>query len=314
MRLTVIALALAPALLPAAASAHVTLERGEAPANATYRAVLRIPHGCEGAATDAIRVRLPDGFIGAKPMPKPGWTLEIVRGPYDRPYQQFGETVTEGPREIVWSGGRLDDAWYDEFVVRGIVADLVAGTELPFKVTQSCGATAVAWDEIAAPGTDRDALDHPAPVLLVTAAGEAGSAVGTASVGPIRIAAAWTRATPPGADVAAGYMTITNTGSEPDTLLGGTAGFAREVAVHSMTVEDGVMRMSEIPGGLVVAPGATVTLTPGGDHVMFMGLSEAPKAGGAVRVTLRFERAGDVTVDFPVAPLGATTAPAGHAH
>lgn len=335
MRLFLIALALAPA----AASAHVTLEMGEAPATSTYKAVLRIPHGCDGAATHTVRVALPDGFVGAKPMPKPGWALEVVRGAYPTPYTLHGETVGEGPREIVWSGGTLADDWYDEFVVRGTVADLPAGTTLPFRVTQLCEGASVTWDEVAAPGVDPHSLAHPAPVLTVAQAGaDAGghgasgagmnhagmdhagmdhagmaeaapAATGHATVGPLVIDAAWTRATPPGADVAGGYMTITNTGTAPDRLLGGSVPFAHAVQVHEMTVENGMMKMGEIPGGLAIAPGETVTLAPGGYHLMFMGLSEAPAAGGTVPVTLRFEAAGEVTLDLPVAPMGASTPP-----
>ncbi|MBP2291876.1 DUF1775 domain-containing protein [Azospirillum rugosum] len=57
------------------ASAHVSLETREAPAGSYCKAVLRVPHGCGGAATTAVRIRLPEGVIGVKPMPKPGWKL-----------------------------------------------------------------------------------------------------------------------------------------------------------------------------------------------------------------------------------------------
>ena len=67
-------------LFVAASSAHVTLEKREAPVGAPYKAVLRVPHGCEGAATIAIRVRVPEGMIAVKPMPKPGWKIDAVKG------------------------------------------------------------------------------------------------------------------------------------------------------------------------------------------------------------------------------------------
>ena len=76
-------------LSSAAASAHVTLETREAPVGAPYKAVLRVPHGCEGAATIALRVRVPDGMIAVKPMPKPGWKIDTVTGKYPKTYNYF---------------------------------------------------------------------------------------------------------------------------------------------------------------------------------------------------------------------------------
>ena len=79
-----------------AASAHVTLETRESPVGAPYKAVLRVPHGCEGAATIALRVRVPEGMIAVKPMPKPGWKIETVTGKYPRPTAIF--TAPSSPR------------------------------------------------------------------------------------------------------------------------------------------------------------------------------------------------------------------------
>lgn len=128
-------------------------------------------------------------------------------------------------------------------------------------------------------------------------------------VGDLVIETPWTRATPPAAAVAAGYLTITNTGDAPDRLLAGTAPFAGRVEIHEMAMDDGVMRMRELAGGLALPPGETVRLEPGGFHVMFMELSAPLEAGETVRATLRFEHAGAVDLAFPVAPLGATTPP-----
>ena len=108
-------------------SAHVTLERQEAPVGASYKAVLRVPHGCGGSPTTAIRVRLPAGIIGVKPMPKPGWQLNAVTGKYPKPYTLRGAQVTEGVTEIAWSGGKLPDAHYDEFVFIGVIAEELGG-------------------------------------------------------------------------------------------------------------------------------------------------------------------------------------------
>src|SRR6476620_5711840 len=89
------------------ASAHVTLESREAPIGSGYKAVVRVPHGCDGSATTAIRIRIPAGVIGVKPMPKPGWTLSTVTGKYEKPYGLRGAPASEGVTEISWSGGKL---------------------------------------------------------------------------------------------------------------------------------------------------------------------------------------------------------------
>jgi len=68
-----------------AAFAHITLETQEAAVGSTYKAVLRVPHGCDGKATTAVRVQIPEGVIAVKPMPKPGWTLQTKKGKYKNP-------------------------------------------------------------------------------------------------------------------------------------------------------------------------------------------------------------------------------------
>ena len=123
--------------------------------------------------------------------------------------------------------------------------------------------------------------------------------------GDLRIADAWTRQPPPGARAGGGYATITNTGAEADRLGGGSVPFAERFEVHEMSVQDGVMRMSELGDGLPIAPGETVVLRPGGFHLMFIGITDPPAAGDTVPVTLLFERAGEVTLDLPVAGIGA---------
>jgi uncharacterized protein YcnI len=122
------------------ASAHVTLETREAAVGAPYKAVLRVPHGCEGAATIALRVRVPDGMIAVKPMPKPGWKIDTVSGKYPQAYSHFRNAkLTEGVTEISFTGGNLPDAFYDEFVFTGFLAgDLEAGKLLYFPVVQEC--------------------------------------------------------------------------------------------------------------------------------------------------------------------------------
>jgi len=127
--------ALALGLTGGPALAHVTLETGEAPVGSTYKAVFRVPHGCEGTPTNVVRVQIPEGVISVKPMPKAGWTLEKVKGKYDRTYGYYGTPTSEGVKEIVWSGGNLGDDEYDEFVLRGYLAgDFKPGDMLYFPV------------------------------------------------------------------------------------------------------------------------------------------------------------------------------------
>jgi uncharacterized protein YcnI len=148
-----------------AAQAHATLETTEAPVGSTYKAVLRVPHGCEGEATLKVRVQVPEGFIAVKPMPKAGWTLETVTDKYAQSYDYHGTPMTEGVTEIVWTG-ELPDAFYDEFVFRGMLADsLEPGTNFYIPVVQECANGAERWIEVPAAGQDPDSLESPAPGL-----------------------------------------------------------------------------------------------------------------------------------------------------
>lgn len=150
-----------------AACAHVTLETPEAPVGALYKAVLRVPHGCDGTATTALRVRIPDGMIAVKPMPKPGWKIDMVTGKYPRTYTYFhGAKLSEGVTEISYSGGRLPDTHYDEFVFTGFLAgDLQSGTMLYFPVVQECEKGVHRWIEIPASGKSSGDYPQPAPAI-----------------------------------------------------------------------------------------------------------------------------------------------------
>ena len=138
---------------------------------------------------------------------------------------------------------------------------------------------------------------------LVLMAGPA--AAETYKVGTIEIEQPWARATPKGATIGAGYMKITNTGTEPDRLVGGSVSFAQHFELHSMTMEQGVMKMREVKDGLEIKPGETVELKPGGYHVMFVGLKQPLKQGADLTVTLNFAKAGTVEVKYPVEAVGA---------
>jgi uncharacterized protein YcnI len=151
------------------AAAHVSLEQGEATIGGTYKAVLRVPHGCEGSPTLKVRVQIPEGVIGVKPMPKADWTLETVKGDYAGSYTMWDEQVTSGVKEIVWTG-RLLDEHYDEFVFRAYLSDqLPADTMLYLPVVQECEAGVERWIEIPEPGKSADDYESPAPGVKLLA-------------------------------------------------------------------------------------------------------------------------------------------------
>ena len=162
-----ILIAAAAFLGPSAAFAHITLQDKQAPVGSPYKAVLRVPHGCSGSATVALRVRIPSGFIDVKPMPKPGWKLDVVRGKYQTPVTAHGTQLTEGVTEVDWSGGNLPDAFYDEFVVTGFIGDEAsAGQTMYFPVVQECEKGVSRWIEVPRDGTQvNDESGEPAPAL-----------------------------------------------------------------------------------------------------------------------------------------------------
>jgi copper(I)-binding protein len=123
--------------------------------------------------------------------------------------------------------------------------------------------------------------------------------------GDLVITQAWSRATPGGAKVAGGYLTIENKGSAPDRLIGGSADVADKVHVHQMATNNGVMTMRPLDNGLTVEPGKTIKLAPGGHHLMLLGLKSPLKQGDKLPVTLEFEKAGKVKLTFDVQGVGA---------
>lgn len=124
------------------------------------------------------------------------------------------------------------------------------------------------------------------------------------TVGAIKVSQAWTREVPAGAKVAGGFMTITNTGKDADTLIGGTVAIAGAFEVHEMTMADGIMKMRRLQPGLVIKPGETIALKPGSYHVMMMNLKGEPKLGAPIKGTLVFAKAGTVAIEYKVEPFG----------
>ncbi len=124
------------------------------------------------------------------------------------------------------------------------------------------------------------------------------------SAGSIKISQVWSRMVPKVVPSAGGYMTLTNTGTEADTLIGGTVAIAGKVEVQRMTMTDGIMRMRRLDAGLTIKPGETVVLDPSGYHLMFLELTERPELGAPIKGTLVFEKAGKVDIEYQVEPLG----------
>jgi periplasmic copper chaperone A len=131
-------------------------------------------------------------------------------------------------------------------------------------------------------------------------------------LGAIEIGQPWSRATPPTAPAGAGFLTVINKGEAPDRLIAVETPVAGKVEIHEMKMEDNIMRMREVEGGLVLPPGQTVELRPGGYHLMFMGLKEPFAKDQRVPATLVFEKAGRLQVEFKVEALGASGPAAGH--
>ncbi len=127
-------------------------------------------------------------------------------------------------------------------------------------------------------------------------------------VGDLVIDHPWSRATPAGARVGAGYMVIRNTGDTADRLVSGETDVAGRIEIHEMAMNDGVMTMREIAGGLEIPAGGEVVLEPGGYHMMFMGLEQGFVEGEAFDATLVFETAGPVEVEFAIEGMGARSA------
>lgn len=131
----------------------------------------------------------------------------------------------------------------------------------------------------------------------------------TFAAGDITVSGAFTRAMLPNARSAGGYLTIANTGSEPDTLVGAESEAAGEVQLHSSTLEGDVMKMAPVEGGIEIPAGGTVALTPSGLHMMFVDIPTAFEEGVCVEVTLTFARAGALPVLLSVGGAAAAAPP-----
>lgn len=132
--------------------------------------------------------------------------------------------------------------------------------------------------------------------LFLTAVGATGADV---QAGKLLISEAWARPTPPGISVGAVYLRITNRGNTADRLVGASSPLAAQVEIHETREQAGVMEMRKIPA-LACPPGATVSISPGGVHLMLVGLKQPWPVGAEVPLTLTFQSAGSVTLAVPV--------------
>jgi copper(I)-binding protein len=129
---------------------------------------------------------------------------------------------------------------------------------------------------------------------------------GSAQQSTIAVTDAWARATPQGAQTGAAYVTVANKGAAPDKLISASTPVAAEAQLHTMTNDDGVMKMRPV-SAIDVKPGAAVTLKPGGLHLMLMGLKQPLAEGQSFPLTLTFEKAGTIETTVKIAKAGAMT-------
>ena len=172
-------LALAASLLATPALAHTALEYPVASAGQAYKATFKIGHGCGASPTRQIVVDIPAGVQGARPMPKPGWQLDITRAKLATPYTSHGRTITEDVTRISWTAKTPEDmlpnAHYDEFVLMGTLPARPGTIYWP--VQQVCEQGRHDWTEIPRPGQKASDLKSPAAALeIMPAAGAVGHA------------------------------------------------------------------------------------------------------------------------------------------
>jgi copper(I)-binding protein len=265
--------------LAAQANAQIALTQASFEAGVTFAAFFKVERGCGPAPTTALRVQIPDGVSVVQFPEKPGWTVNAER---------TGARVTA----VTWQG-RLESAQPDQF---GLLVKLpVKPGPLYFAAVQRCEAQEIRWTSmltlVAAAPTDQ--AHHARPIMITQP---------------------WARATPPGAQTAAAYLTIMNHGTEPDVLVAASSPQAERVEFHLTTMDGGVMKMRPATSGITVPAGATVEFTPdGGYHVMLGGLKAPLRSGTMLPVTLRFAKAGSIEVVFAIEPIGARGPSAGAA-
>lgn len=144
------------------AHAHVSLDTKQAVAGSYQKISLRVPHGCSGSDTVALRVQVPEGMLSVKPQPKAGWKLSTSQGDYNQSYTLHGATVSSGVKEVTWRGGPLANDHFDEFSLMVYLADnLATDKPLLMPTIQECTQGETRW-------IDKDQqADSPAPSLRI---------------------------------------------------------------------------------------------------------------------------------------------------
>lgn len=146
------------------------------------------------------------------------------------------------------------------------------------------------------------------PFIVIACLASAGATAADYRADAIEIISPWSRATPKGASTGIGYLTIKNTGTTPDRLIGGSVDVAASFELHSMVMENGVAKMRELHD-VEIRPGQTIEFKPGGSHAMFVDLKRPLAKGDRVSGTLTFERAGKVQIEYSVESIGAQERP-----
>jgi len=270
-----------------AGSAHVVLSEKSFEGGVNFAAFFKVEHGCDGSPTLSLRVEVPPDVTVVDVPEKDGWKTNA---------EKTGGRVTA----VSWRG-RLEGGEAGQF---GVLLKLPARTgALYFPTVQKCAKGEMRWTEIPAGGQSAQSLKRPAPMLQLTAAESRPAMV---MAGDMMIMEPWSRATPPGAQTGAGYLSMMNHGTTPDTLLGGSTPVAARLEIHQTTIASGIVSMRPAPDGVPIPAESTVTLKPeSGYHLMLIGLKAPLKAGTQIPVTLNFAKAGAVSLEFTVEPLGA---------
>ena len=153
--------------------AHVVLAEPKATAGSYYKATLRVGHGCNGSSTNGLIVQIPAGFEGAKPQPKAGWSIVILKAKLAQPYKSHGKTVTDDVVELRWTAeskeAALPDGYFDEFAFMGRLPEQAGPRWV--KVLQTCETGQLDWSETPASGTSTRGMKSPAALLDIQPAG-----------------------------------------------------------------------------------------------------------------------------------------------
>jgi uncharacterized protein YcnI len=162
--------------LTAPAVAHVTIDPGQAPAGGYATLGVQVPHGCDGSATNVVRVKVPRSVPSATPQVHPGWDITTKEGPKDA-VELHGQKVTRGVSEIAWTArgaAPLPDDRLDVFGMSVKLPSGKAGDRVPFPTVQECARGKAAWIQIPAAGESEEDLESPAPAVVLTAGSSPG--------------------------------------------------------------------------------------------------------------------------------------------